>query len=495
MRIGHMAAVPSFSVFNEGFDYNRGVLGGYMTPLDIQIAEGVQCAARILRGEKASNIPIVQSVKKYMLDWGELMRWGIKTDTLPPNYEIIHMPFYVRYLVELIVIGTLLLISIITLICYLIYLYTRESKRKREAQLNLKKEKEFLSLALEGSNIFVWKYDMDNDILSFDKEFFEDQGIPQRTYTIEQMWSMVHPDDYGAAVTESNKINGRQVKAKMNSRCDFNGRGYVWYEYRYMTVSMSNSIIGLILNIQDYKNRERELTEARDLAAKAELKQSFLANMSHEIRTPLNAIVGFSNMLVSDDEQTTDEKREFIDIINRNCELLLKLVGDILEISRIESNNITFIFEKVNITELIDDVYSTFQMMVPENVQFLKEIPQNPVVIRTDKFRLNQVVTNLVNNAVKFTSSGNITVGYKTDEQAHQLLIYVKDTGIGIPENEQKMIFERFYKRDEFAQGTGLGLPICQGIVNKLGGAIILESGEGKGSTFTIVLPYNPQHE
>lgn len=496
MYIGRMAVIPTFTVINEGFNYNQGVLGGYITTLDIQTSEMTKRAALILKGKKASTIPISQSEKKHVVDWNELERWHISQTTIPDNYEIVNIPFYIRYQSKIIIAITLVSILILSLIVYLSYLYSREARRKREAQLNLKKEKEFLSLALEGSNIFPWKYSLKQEAFTFDKDFFEYLKIPSHIFTRQQVWDIVHPDEYPEVLEQFRKVrNGEQDKAKVDCRCNFDGKGYVWYEFRYINVPTSDSMIGLILNIQDYKDRERQLTEARDLAAKAELKQSFLANMSHEIRTPLNAIVGFASLLTNDDEQTQEGRQEFINIINRNCELLLKLIEDILEISRIESNNLHFTFTSFDLNKLIEDIFSTHQMMIPANVQFLKEIPQTPVIIYSDKFRLNQVITNFINNAVKFTSSGSIMIGCKIDEVAKSLSIYVKDTGKGIPANEQKMIFERFYKRDEFIQGTGLGLSICQGIVKKLGGEISLESTEGKGSTFTITLPYAPEPE
>ena len=491
IRIGRMAAIPTFTVINEGFDYNQGVLGGYFSSIDIQAEEGAQLAARILKGEKASSIPVQQSRKKHLLDWNELMRWRISPTAIPDNYELVNVPLHIRYRVEIITIISLLSIFILSLISYLAYLYSREGRRKREAQLNLQKEKEFLSLALEGSDIFAWKYD--HDIFSFDKDFFECLKIPRRIYTREQIWHIIHPESHAIIQEQFLKVkNGEQEKASIQCRCNFNGQGYVWYEFRYIKVG--TSITGLILNIQDYKDKERSLTEAKDLATKAELKQSFLANMSHEIRTPLNAIVGFSNLLMSDD-QTKEERQEFINIINRNCESLLKLIGDILEISRIESNNLVFTFQTFNLNGLLEDIYSTHQMMMPPHVKLLKSFPATPVIINSDKLRLNQVITNLINNAVKFTDSGHIMVGCQIDEDEQQLYIYVHDTGKGIPQNEQQMIFERFYKRDEFAQGTGLGLAICLGIVKKLGGEIKLESKEEEGSKFTIILPYHPQTE
>lgn len=491
MRIGRMSAIPIFTVISEGFDYHQGILGGYITTIDIQASESTALASRILKGEKASQIPISQSSKKHIVDWNELARWKISEDSLPDDYVVVNIPFHIRYKTEIMVLSMFLGLFIITLIVYLSYLYSRESKRKREAQSNLKRERDFLSLALEGSNIFAWRYDTQKGILTFDKDFFEKLNMAPRSFTLQEIEEITHPDDYAKAVKSFWQIREEkhQNRASFHIRCNFNRAGYIWYEFRYIDIISAGSIIGLILNIEDYKKRETELTESRDLAAKAELKQSFLANMSHEIRTPLNAIVGFSNLLTDENEQSQEERREFINIINRNCELLLKLIDDILEISRIESDSLSVTSQEINLNQLMDDIYITYQMMMPKNVELRKDIPAAPVQITTDKIRLNQVITNLLNNAIKFTTSGYIQLGYRIDSPQKLLYIYVQDTGRGIPEKEQKMIFERFYKRDEFIQGTGLGLSICQGIIQKLGGEIRLQSKEGEGSLFTIVLP------
>lgn len=152
-----------------------------------------------------------------------------------------------------------------------------------------------------------------------------------------------------------------------------------------------------------------------------------------------------------------------------------------------------FTFEKCNLTELVEEWYNTHQMLIHDKVQLLKEVPLQSFSLYTDRFRLSQVISNFINNAVKFTEKGYILIGYKLEEASGQVSIYVEDTGKGIPAHEQKMIFERFYKQDEFAQGTGLGLAICRGIVEKLGGQICLESKEGKGSRFSVVLSLQPE--
>mgnify|MGYP005965867135 CR=1 FL=1 len=241
---------------------------------------------------------------------------------------------------------------------------------------------------------------------------------------------------------------------------------------------------------QTNAQQQKELKAARVKAEESDrLKSAFLANMSHEIRTPLNAIVGFSDMLANEPEFSDEERQEFVDIINTNTKLLLKLVGDVLELSRIESGNLSFIFQRESVRQLLDDVYQTHSLLIRPPLQFLKDFPPEDVQVNVDPMRLTQVLTNFLNNANKFTKEGSIQLGYCCPSGMSEVHLYVEDTGIGIPHSEQKMIFERFYKRSEFSQGVGLGLSICVLIVEKMGGRIELRSEEGRGSRFTVVLP------
>lgn len=224
------------------------------------------------------------------------------------------------------------------------------------------------------------------------------------------------------------------------------------------------------------------------MAEKAELKESFLANISHEIRTPLNAIVGFSTLLASPDDTdiTPEEKEQYIDTINRNSELLLKLINDILELSRIESGYMSFDCDDYPLDALIRDTYQTHKILIPGQLHFLLEEGEKGLIVHVDKNRLVQVITNFLNNASKFTREGSIKLGWSYMPQTEEVEIYVEDTGIGIPQSEQKMIFGRFYKQNEFAQGTGLGLSICKLIIEKLQGRLSLRSEAGTGSRFSI---------
>lgn len=235
------------------------------------------------------------------------------------------------------------------------------------------------------------------------------------------------------------------------------------------------------------KNQELEAALLRALESDR-LKSAFLANMSHEIRTPLNAIVGFSNILNSDIEIDQEEKERFIELVNINSDLLLNLINDILDLSRIESGRMTFVFTEFPLKELMMEIYQTYHILMPENVKLLTELPEKDILLSTDKHRLMQVINNFINNAIKFTKNGYIKVGFKPMEQ-EQICIFVEDTGIGIPKEKQETIFNRFSKLDEYAKGTGLGLSICKVIAEYFGGHIEVQSEVGKGSHFSIVIP------
>ena len=489
VNIGNICASPSLTAINEAFGYNEKLLGGYITTFPILAEEEVSAAIRILHGEKPSGIPVRESRKKYVVDWNVMQQRGISKESIPAECTIINIPFREEYPVAWGTGVVLIIILLSTLFVWLFFLYRREQGRKRRALYELESEKETLALAIEGSDTFAWK--LENDHFVFEKEFWISQKMSAKSLGFEELLSFMHPDHWDEVRGYWKNIS-KAGKVVSQVRCDFNEKGYQWWEFRYKTILLPGGgykAAGLLLNIQAIKDREQELEEARLLAEKAELKQSFLANMSHEIRTPLNAIVGFSNILALDDGVSPEERLEYIGSINKNSDLLLKLINDILELSRIESGYMSFEYEKCFVSELVDSIYMTHQMLISEQLEFIKELDAVQVEVMVDKGRLTQVITNFLNNASKFTKSGYIKLGYRYLSESDRVAIYVEDTGRGIELSEQKMIFSRFYKQDEFSQGAGLGLSICQVIVEKLRGKIELWSEPGKGSRFTVVLP------
>lgn len=234
-----------------------------------------------------------------------------------------------------------------------------------------------------------------------------------------------------------------------------------------------------------------ELREARAAQAQAEAanqnKSVFLANMSHEIRTPLNVIMGFSNLIVT--AATEEEKRMYADVLENNCSLLLQLINDILDLSKIESGTLIFAEEEVELNMLLEELASAMRTrIVTEEVVLNCVTLSAPCFIVTEKKRLSQVLINLLTNAIKFTAKGSIHLGYEI--HGKMLYFYVSDTGCGLPESQKQKVFERFVRLDSAKPGTGLGLAICRTIVEKMGGCIGVESKEGKGACFWFTIPY-----
>ena len=362
---------------------------------------------------------------------------------------------------------------------------------------NEEMQKRFFDMAVDESSIYPWQFDMETNCFIFPQGFLKRLGYDESVTTIprDEMDRTIHPDDLKEIRPLFNRaLTGEDSNTRLNFRQrNVNGE-YEWWEYRSsvitgLTQDSLYNILGVCQSIQRYKTAEQEMREARDKALQADkLKSAFLANMSHEIRTPLNAIVGFSDLLSDTSGFTSEEIAQFIGTINKNCGLLLALINDILDLSRIESGTMEFMFAEHNLPLLLKTVHDSQRLNMPPGV-VLRMPESDKKYLTTDNVRLQQVVNNLINNAAKFTSSGFITFGYEDDEVPGYTRIFVEDTGVGISEEGIRHIFERFYKVDNFTQGAGLGLSICQTIIERLNGTISVTSEVGKGTRFTVRLP------
>ncbi len=256
----------------------------------------------------------------------------------------------------------------------------------------------------------------------------------------------------------------------------------------FMTLDSEERMVLTVHDITSIKQTEEALAEAKEKAENADRsKSAFLANMSHEIRTPLNAIVGFSELLAA--ANTEEEKQKYLEILHTNSELLLQLVNDILDLSKIEAGTLEFVYSDVDINLLLNDLEQLFRMKIGSNspVQIITEPGLPSCMVHTDRNRIAQVVSNFVSNAIKFTTEGSIRIGYQSSENG--LRFYVSDTGSGISADKLEGVFDRFVRLQSDKNGNGLGLSICKTIVNKLGGEIGAESEVGKGNTFWFTLP------
>ena len=323
------------------------------------------------------------------------------------------------------------------------------------------------------------------------KQWYENMGEKDGTplSQIIGIYSYIHPNDAGYINSFFEEVKQgkahhfrREVRVK-------SGDGWKW-----ICANITRNPQSVDPNKPEMICINYDITELKDSQLKREraeeldrLKSAFLANMSHEIRTPLNAIVGFSQLLAETDDP--EERHEFVEIIDSNNRMLLQLISDILDLAKIESGTMDFKFADMSIKEVINEIVTSFRIKMPDNVALIAPKDSPECHIYSDRMRLTQVISNFLNNAIKYTSEGCITLAYEII--GDEIKFSVTDTGDGMSQEIQAHIFDRFYKGNTFKQGTGLGLSICETIVNRLGGRIGVNSELGKGSTFWFTHPYS----
>lgn len=364
-----------------------------------------------------------------------------------------------------------------------------------------------LWMAIDAASMIYWHYDIANDLFIVDKMVTEKDASTGKTYStfkknkqlkLEEALLAVH-ENYRKQVRNlfqqliSGEIHKGHIEYQLNDLKIYNDKKESWEELLAIgECDEANNIIslsGVFLPITEHKLLEQELRAARDKAEESNrLKSAFLANMSHEIRTPLNAIVGFSNLLPL--AESKEEMDEYIGLIESNNSLLLQLIDDIIDLAKIEAGMLEFNEFNTSINQMIDELVRIEQSRCKnKNVQIVSDKGLSKCIIRVAKTRLMQVLINLMNNSIKFTKEGTITVGYKYLEEEGMLQFFVHDTGSGIPEEKLEDIFERFVKVDPFVQGSGLGLSICKMIINQMKGKIWVESKINEWTCFRFTIP------
>ena len=375
---------------------------------------------------------------------------------------------------------------------YLVSLKMKEHQTSLEA-LNRRYE-----LVLGATRLIPWTWNLLNKEISYDITYVTHgycKTKDSRMMTEKEGIMIVHQDDRVRMHNAYLDLYYDRVNIIREEHRSLFWDGtdeYVWFE-SFVTVGDRDGeghptlLVGGSLLIDERKKMEEELLKAKEAAEISNhLKSAFLANMSHAIRTPLNAIVGFSNVLAYTEDE--NERQEYIKIIENNNTLLLQLIGDILDLSKIEAGVFEFVYSKVNLNVLLMEIIRVARLRLKDDsvvVEFVECLPE--CVICSDVNRLMQVMNNLITNAIKFTAKGSIRVGYRLRED-ESLYFYVSDTGCGIPADKLKEVFGRFVKLNSFQQGTGLGLSICESIVTRLGGQIGVMSEVGQGSTFWFTL-------
>lgn len=364
--------------------------------------------------------------------------------------------------------------------------------KQRQIEEELNSYNKRLAIACQAGKIYPWIWDMVNDTAEL--SIAENGKVNHVCITHESFTEKIHPSyqqmyrDITVAFA-----NGEIDSLRFSFPCRYFTDEYIWYEkvgevYEADAEGRTLKSIGILRDMTVDKRHEADI-QAKHLAEESDrMKSAFIANMSHEIRTPLNAIVGFSTLLAQTDEE--EEKQEYLKIIEGSNEFLLQLIGDILDISKIESGKLEFVYSAFRLNDIFAPQQQAFALRVEPGVEVIFESDGNDYSIVSEKTRLTQVLTNFLSNAVKFTSSGSIRFGYQMMEEG--FYAYVTDTGTGIDEEHLDSIFNRFVKLNTFKQGTGLGLSICKTIIEKLKGEIGVKSEVGKGSTFWFSVPCVP---
>lgn len=493
--------VPVYGTWD--FLFGGFILGGVINTGEEQGRLAAQLLKRKLAGETFPPGYLVKSTQTMVVDYNKLKYYNIDLSLVPKNALVLHEPenYFRKYRQEILIVcsvlGFLIVINIILL---------RLLNEKRIAEAKLRKSEERLELALDGANVGLWDIDLENKAVYINKWVsgllgYGDSGIAH--VTIGDWIKTCHPDDLG----QVNEVLHMHLSGKVHdfnteARLQTSSGEYKWFALHGKVVEVDQNstprrMIGLMLDIDMQKQFEEQLRIAKEKAEESDrLKSSFLANVSHEIRTPMNAILGFSDILLDASIQKEDSLK-FLSLIRSSGESLLALINDIIDISKIESGQFNIVIGKFDLHLLFDKIShiaSTLINTYNRDIELIieKGVDQASLFIESDQYRLEQIINNLISNAIKFTSRGHVILSYTIPDN-NTLEIRVTDTGRGISKEDQGVIFERFRQINPDPKinigGTGLGLAISKSITELLGGTICVDSAPDQGATFRVRIP------
>lgn len=468
--------IPAFTLSETGLGH--WAIGGYVPQYRTLGKDLAKKVTELQQGTvKMKDVMVTLLPNHYVFDMHKLKTLDIPARLLPEGSTFINQDtnVLVQYKYEILLVVTIILLLFLIMLTYFFY----RSNKLKDKLMDLQKDNTIIMNNIEASIRFInpdftvkWKNQIHYDC---DPEFGPDNCCLAK--------NPIEPFCRDCTLIKAMET---RKQAETIQHCTV---GKYVHVLANPIIGEHGQLLGVIVKKEDItslKETENELRRAKEKAEESDrLKSAFLANMSHEIRTPLNAIVGFSDLLASTDDPM--EREEYVGIIHTNNDLLLQLINDILDLAKIEAGTLDFVSMNVDINQLLSDIEQSSRLKANYGVKvlFAEKVPF--CIIRTDKNRISQVITNFINNAIKFTAEGSISFGYRIRET--DIYFYVTDTGTGIKEENLTAVFERFTKLNSFAQGTGLGLSISQTIVQKLGGGIGVESTYGEGSTFWFTLP------
>lgn len=499
---------PVFSLMDCGMEEGY-IAGGNFNDLTSQSEAVIGILKQVLKGKEPRTIPVkTLNNQRNHLNYKALSTCHINNIAFPDDAIYYDRPesFLQKYRYYIAGVAMTLLFILAYLLLYVRMLRKEKKSKERELEREKALQKEIsirnykLAMTLEVSTIRPWVWHLNENVIYFDdvKKIIDDSCSSDTTYSqsAEDFFNAITDDTRGRIAEVISAIRNGKVNYV---REDFKRSGpeddglCEWYTLQCVVFERDKygkpqTLIGAMMLITESKRLELELREAKKKAEESnQLKSAFLANMSHEIRTPLNAIVGFSGLIAASNDEK--EKKELVDIVNYNNKLLLRLINNIVELSKMESNSVIFEYRPMDVNAMIDYIIKEYQADVKPAVSVVKELPVPGCCINSSKSRLMQALSNYMSNATKFTERGSITIGYYPPENG-MIRFFVKDTGCGIPQVQLRTVFGRFVKLNSFAQGTGLGLSVVQMIAEKMGGTCGAFSKDNEGSEFWIEVPY-----
>lgn len=474
-----------------------GFIGGYVQSPENNARAAALKTIRIFKGEKPQKMALDYIQPISIFDAKAIREKGGNRSAVNNDSKLINSftLFLFDHIIWIIFSFTILLISIIVIIQQLrTKALLRKIKNKDEEEKKMKLDIKLLSFTLPSLNTVSWSYDERKNKFIYGDSNLRNRDNLEIIDSFEKILHYIHPDDKERIISfVNNFIKKDSGEFSINYRGNYTGKGdYSWWECRGILETREDKkgkykvLYGMDINIDKHKEIEKQLSDALEKAVQSDkLKSAFLANISHEIRTPLNAIIGFSDLIISTDN--LEEKEEYRNIIRLNNDVLLNLINDILDLSKIEAGFIEIKAVEFDLKTYFDELTGLFDKKLDDGVELICENPYKSCIVEFDKSRLTQIMTNFINNAIKFTHKGYIKFGYDIIDNG--IKIYCKDTGIGIKPEDIDRVFNRFEKLNSFEQGTGLGLAICKSIIDAFGGKCGVDSKYGEGSNFWAWMP------
>lgn len=485
---------PQFTAIRDKFNNPEEVrlLCGYFSSMETQVEDVVNYSARILHGESPSNLQAKVHRKDYYMDYNAMRRWTvspIRYADFADDFHIVNAPFRVRHPW---IFGFLLVVLIIAVIAAMVYLgnFVMHYKTGNERIVTniMSREKIRRLMLIESQNLIYWF--IDNDVISLQKGFADKYGLPQEM-PIEDFGKLVMIDSGYSwkLITEYGDASGAN---KVRIHLQLTPEEQHWVEFRFNSTHESiskRSLMGTAVICDEEVEEERRLDELNSIANESALRQSFLSNMSQSIRNPLNAVLGFSQLIAAEDMGFgKEERQDFNRQLKENAHAIVQAIEDTLEESRIEIGDVQLRPIPTSAREFVTSVYQANRLVMPSNLQLRMMCDAEEAYVMMAPAYTRTVMNAMINNAIKFTVTGYIEIGYTVEIDKDLVRFYCKDTGIGISKENVEHVFDRYFKVFDYDKGSGLGLTIAKTIIEKEDGEIGVESKEGVGSTFWFTL-------